>query len=202
MIFLFLPGCRLMAVQAIYTLAGVHAHLILMHDRILGPQVTFRAFPRSSDQGWGRFLGFDPWSCAIDEQCTQNQSEGNHYRNEDGAKRHASPNWESFPSLMRRILDTPATVRLGLGRRFAVISCARDSSMPICPARSVRLAASNLSRISGHVNALWPKPIPAKTMTDSKPKHQHLTTRSMNPPYPHFEVTLQSTSVLVGQHNT
>src|SRR5216117_3669258 len=36
--------------------------------------------------------------------------------------------------------------KFGFGRRNAVLSCAFDSSIPICPARSVGLFCSNLCR--------------------------------------------------------
>ena len=43
-VFLLLCRGRLMTVEAIYTLARVHAHLVLMHDGVLGSRVAFRAF--------------------------------------------------------------------------------------------------------------------------------------------------------------
>src|SRR5215467_6247116 len=36
MIFLVLPCGRLVAVQAVHTLSRVHAHFVLVHDRVLG----------------------------------------------------------------------------------------------------------------------------------------------------------------------
>src|SRR5258708_35140880 len=47
-----------------------------------------------------------------------------------------------------RVIWVPSAVRvkLGLGRRNAVISCAFDSSIPICPARNVGLFCSNRCR--------------------------------------------------------
>jgi hypothetical protein len=73
-------------------------------------------------------------------------------------------------------------LKLGFGRKFAVISCARDSSMPICPARRVGFAASNLSRTSCHVSAFWAKPLPVETAVSNTPRQNRLTTRCMDPP--------------------
>src|SRR5216684_2915061 len=73
-------------------------------------------------------------------------------------------------------------VKFGFGRRNAVISCAFDSSIPICPARKVGFAASNLSRTSCQVSAFWAKPLSAKTAVANNPTHRRLKKRFMKPP--------------------
>jgi hypothetical protein len=90
MVLLLLPCGRLVAVQAVHTLSCVHAHFVLVHDRVLGSPVTFRAFSSGTDQCFGRLFGLDPWSCAVDQECTQNQGEGDHDCNEDGTKGHVN----------------------------------------------------------------------------------------------------------------
>src|SRR5260370_10209456 len=56
-----------------------------------------------------------------------------------------------------RVIWVPSAVRvkLGLGRRNAVISCAFDSSIPICPARNVGLFCSNRCRTCSQVKGVW-----------------------------------------------
>src|ERR1700680_151184 len=69
------------------------------------------------------------------------------------------------------------TARFGLGRRYAVISCARDSSTPICPARKDGFACSHLSRTSCQVNAFCAKPLLAETAARKSPNHRRLDNR-------------------------
>src|SRR5258708_17260884 len=56
-------------------------------------------------------------------------------------------------TLLLGVIGVPSAVRvrLGFGRRNAVISCALDSSIPICPARSVGLFCSNRWRTCSQV---------------------------------------------------
>src|SRR5258708_12487380 len=56
-------------------------------------------------------------------------------------------------TLLLGVIWVPSAVRvrLGFGRRNAVISCALDSSIPICPARSVGLFCSNRWRTCSQV---------------------------------------------------
>jgi hypothetical protein len=113
MIFLFLPGSRLMAFEAIYALARVHAHLIFVHDRVLGSEMTFRAFPSSPDQGGRWLLGLGSWSGTIDEERAQNQGESDDDSDEDGAKTHAAPQPELSSQLSIReetYLGTPESL--------------------------------------------------------------------------------------------
>src|SRR5713226_3139258 len=86
---------------------------------------------------------------------------------------------------LRGVIWVPSAVRVkfGFGRRNAVISCAFDSSMPICPARSVGFAASNLSRISCHVNGFCAKALPASIVLTENAKHKRLHDHLMNPPH-------------------
>src|SRR5260370_3352932 len=56
-------------------------------------------------------------------------------------------------TLLLGVIWVPSAVRvrLGFGRRNAVISCAFDSSIPICPALNVGLFCSNLWRTCSQV---------------------------------------------------
>jgi hypothetical protein len=89
MVFLLLPSSWLVAVQAIYTVSRVHAHFVLVDYRVLGSEVTLRAFASCPDQGCSRLLGLDLWSCTIEQKRSQNKGEGNHDGDEHGAKRHS-----------------------------------------------------------------------------------------------------------------
>src|SRR6266849_9490976 len=71
------------------------------------------------------------------------------------------------------------TVICGFGRRYAVISAALDSLIPICPACRVGLFASNLERISGHVRGLCAAPSAARHPTSTHPIQPRHTRRSV-----------------------
>ena len=80
-----------MAVQTIHTFARVHAHLVFMHDRVLGSDVTFGTFSGRPYQIRGGLLRLYFWSGAIKQKCSQDQCERNHDCNKNRAKRHAMP---------------------------------------------------------------------------------------------------------------
>src|SRR5215831_5399781 len=97
MILLLLALGRLVAFEAVDTLPRVHAHFILMHHRILGPDVTLRTFPGGPDQVGGRLLCLYLRTGAINQERSQNQSECNNNGDEDRAKRHAKPPLQDSP---------------------------------------------------------------------------------------------------------
>jgi hypothetical protein len=85
---LLLTCNRLMTIQTIHAFPRVKAHLVLMNDRVLSSEMTFRAFPAGADEVGIRLFSFDFWSGAIDEERGQYESKGDDYAQEDGPKRH------------------------------------------------------------------------------------------------------------------
>src|SRR5215470_6076590 len=88
---LLLPRRWLVAVQAIHALSRVHAHLILVHYRVLGSRVTFCALSGGPDQVRSRFLRLHFRPGAVDQQCRQDKRERQNHSEKERAKRHAKP---------------------------------------------------------------------------------------------------------------
>src|SRR5260370_23471227 len=65
----------------------------------------------------------------------------------------ANGRWTPFSGAIW--VPSTVTLKLGLGRKYAVISCAFDSSIPICPARNVGLLCSNRCRTCSQVKGVW-----------------------------------------------
>jgi hypothetical protein len=82
MIFLFLAGGGLVAVQAVHTLPGMSTDLVFVNNGILRPRMTFRTLSGGTNQIRARLVGFNRRSGAIDEESSQNQGK----RDEDGHK--------------------------------------------------------------------------------------------------------------------
>ena len=101
MVLFLLSGRGLVALEAVHALARVQAHFIFVDDRVLGASVTLGAFAGSSDQVGAGLLGFYFGSCAIDQECRQDECEGNCDCDEDRAKRHCglwrNPDGVRFP---------------------------------------------------------------------------------------------------------
>src|SRR5215831_390387 len=102
-ILLFLALGGLVAFEAVHALAGVHAHLELVHHRILGSDVTFCAFSGGPDQVGSRLLCLYLRSGAIEQERCQNESKCNHDGDEDRAKRHTKPPLENSHDLGRPV---------------------------------------------------------------------------------------------------
>jgi hypothetical protein len=90
-ILLLLAFAWLMAVEAIHAVLGVGTHLVLVHDGVLQTRMTLRAFSAGSDEVCGGLFGFDTGTCAIDEECAENEREGDGDGDKDRAKRHGPP---------------------------------------------------------------------------------------------------------------
>jgi hypothetical protein len=90
MIFLPLSYGRLMAVEAIHALLGMHAQFVFMHHRNLLPRMALGAFARGANQSGGRLFNLDRRTPGIDEHCPDNQSKADNESNENGSKRHAA----------------------------------------------------------------------------------------------------------------
>ena len=88
MIFLFLSGRRLVAVEAVHAFAGVGAHLVFVDDGILRTGVTLGAFSGGAHKVRVGLLGFDLGPCAIQQESGEDQSKGDDDRQKDGSKRH------------------------------------------------------------------------------------------------------------------
>jgi hypothetical protein len=71
--------------------------------------------------------------------------------------------------------------------------------MPICPALRVGLEASNLSRTSCHVSALWAKALSPKAATRNNPKQKRFPTPYMSPPYVCYILAGPNISRFVGR---
>lgn len=88
MVFSFLPGCGLVAIQTVHAFAGVGAHLVFVDHGVLRTGVTLGAFScRAHEVGTG-LLGLDLGTCTINQESGEDESEGDDDRQKDGSKRH------------------------------------------------------------------------------------------------------------------
>jgi hypothetical protein len=91
MVLLLLPCGRLVAVETVHTLAGVHAHLILMNDGELCPQVTFGTLSRSPNQVRRRLLCLYFRPRTIQQKRSDDQSESDNDGDKYRTERHINP---------------------------------------------------------------------------------------------------------------
>jgi len=63
----------LMAVEAVDALLRMPAHLVLVDDGVLLPDVTFGALAGRADKGGGRLIGLDAWPLTVDQKCREDQ---------------------------------------------------------------------------------------------------------------------------------
>ena len=89
-LFLFLTLRGLVAIEARDSLGCVPAHLVFVHDRILLPQVTLRAFSGGPYEGGAGLVHFDAGSSMLNQECAKNEREGNHDGHKYGTERHGS----------------------------------------------------------------------------------------------------------------
>ena len=82
MILFALAGSGLMAVEAVHTFLGVQAHLVFVNHGVLQARVALGAFSRGTHEVSAGLIGFGPGPGAIDQKCSQNQSECDDNRNE------------------------------------------------------------------------------------------------------------------------
>ena len=82
MIFLLLPRGGLMAIEAVHTLLGVHAHLVFVNDRVLRSRMALGAFSGGADQVRGGLFGFDLRTRAIDQESGEDKGKGDDYGEE------------------------------------------------------------------------------------------------------------------------
>ncbi len=85
-IFLVLPGRRLVTIQAIHAFLRVPAHFVFVDDRVLSARMTLGAFSRGPHQFAAGLPTFGLRAGAVDEKRRHDQAKRNDNRDEDGAK--------------------------------------------------------------------------------------------------------------------
>src|SRR5579859_1591452 len=102
-VFLVLSGRGLVALKAVDAFAGVRAHLVFVHDGVLGALVALGAFSGGADQSGRGLFGFHLGTGAIEEKRSKDQREGDDEGEEDRTKRHWLPLGMSAPRPRTRI---------------------------------------------------------------------------------------------------
>src|SRR5215472_15108466 len=111
MVFLFLAGCRLVAIEAVHATLRMQAHFVFVDRGILCSCVTFRALSRSAHELGAGLVGFHLGPRAVDQERSEDQRKSNYHCQEDRSKGHRS----SFRQEFKRPGANQRTVHIVVG---------------------------------------------------------------------------------------
>jgi hypothetical protein len=111
MVLLLLPGSGLVTIQAVHTLPGVGAHLVLVYNGILAPGVALGAFAGRTYESSIGLLGFNSGARAVQQEGGNYQGEGDYNGNKYGPKGHRKPQGNLSLNAGDRAANSGARIR-------------------------------------------------------------------------------------------
>ena len=100
----------LMAIETVHALFGVSAHLVLVDDGVLLPDVALGAFAGSPHQALCRLLSLNRWPRPIDQERGDDDGKSKYYGYEYGTERHRIVSHQHASRLSYSIASTNVPV--------------------------------------------------------------------------------------------
>jgi hypothetical protein len=149
-VFALLTCDDLVAIEAVYALARVDAHLELVNNRVCSIQVALRAFAGSLHESGGRLLEFGAWASRMEEIRGDNESGGDDNCDEYSAKSHEPNLWRTRRNVKWGNCALMETIDFVIWKQVETQrSCGREKEA------NMKLFARNIDRTGRIVRAIW-----------------------------------------------